>query len=151
MISPVGLALIRTFEGFSSKAYPDPLSGGDPWTYGYGSTRRPDGTPVQPGDTISKEDASLLLQLEAENLLYKVLTRAKIPSEYITQNRSDAVASFVYNLGPNKVLSSTFIKRWRYGDILGASDAMMWWVSPGTNVTKGLKLRRQAERALFLR
>jgi lysozyme len=33
-----GIALIKQREGFRSHAYPDPGSGGDPWTVGFGST-----------------------------------------------------------------------------------------------------------------
>ncbi|MEB3349297.1 MAG: lysozyme, partial [Cyanobacteriota bacterium] len=33
------LKLIIEFEGFRDKAYPDPATGGAPWTIGYGFTR----------------------------------------------------------------------------------------------------------------
>jgi hypothetical protein len=54
------LHLITEFEGFEEHAYPDPASGGDPWTIGYGFTRLHN-QPVQPGDTISRQQADLLL------------------------------------------------------------------------------------------
>jgi GH24 family phage-related lysozyme (muramidase) len=44
--------LIAQFEGFVGHAYPDPASGGEPWTIGYGFTSL-DGRPVQPGDTMA--------------------------------------------------------------------------------------------------
>jgi hypothetical protein len=53
-------ALIAQFEGFVDHAYPDPASGGDPWTIGYGFTSLQD-RPVQPGDTISEAEAKLQL------------------------------------------------------------------------------------------
>lgn len=40
------LQLIKEFEGCHLSAYPDPLSGGEPWTIGYGTTRFPDGSAV---------------------------------------------------------------------------------------------------------
>lgn len=33
-ISEKGITLIKEFEGCSLKAYPDPGTGGDPWTIG---------------------------------------------------------------------------------------------------------------------
>ena len=37
-MTPAGLARLKLDEGFEAEAYPDPLSGGDPWTIGYGAT-----------------------------------------------------------------------------------------------------------------
>ena len=50
--------IIKEYEGFSEIAYRCPAG---IWTYGFGSTKRPDGTPVQEGDTISKQAAEALL------------------------------------------------------------------------------------------
>ncbi|EAW4242513.1 lysozyme, partial [Salmonella enterica subsp. enterica] len=47
-ISDRGVALIKTFEGCRLKAYPDPKTGGAPWTIGYGWTGKVDGKPVTP-------------------------------------------------------------------------------------------------------
>ena len=40
------LLIIKTFEGFSEKAYPDPDTNAAPYTIGYG-TYYPDGSPVK--------------------------------------------------------------------------------------------------------
>ena len=42
----LALPLIRGFEGCRLAAYPDPLSGGAPWTIGWGSASHLDGRPV---------------------------------------------------------------------------------------------------------
>lgn len=42
-ISEKGITLIKEFEGCSLTAYPDPGTGGDPWTIGYGWTHSVDG------------------------------------------------------------------------------------------------------------
>ena len=47
------VSLIAEFEGFVDHAYPDPASGGEPWTIGYGFTQL-QGRAVRPGDTISR-------------------------------------------------------------------------------------------------
>ena len=49
-LSPEALTLIRQWEGCRLSAYPDPASGGEPWTIGYGHT----GPEVTAGLTISR-------------------------------------------------------------------------------------------------
>ena len=55
------LKMIRDFEGFRSDAYPDPATGSEPWTIGYGFTQL-NGEPVHPGDVISESHAERILQ-----------------------------------------------------------------------------------------
>ena len=57
---------MQHFEGYQSSAYPDPESGAEPWTIGWGSTSYADGTPVQAGDTIGQEQADALLASRLE-------------------------------------------------------------------------------------
>ncbi len=45
--------LINDFDGFRDKADPDPATGGDPLTIGYGFTRI-NGLPVVPGQSLSR-------------------------------------------------------------------------------------------------
>ena len=56
-INKAGFDLIRNFEGLRLKAYPDPGTGGDPWTVGYGHT----GKDVTPGLVITNDRADELL------------------------------------------------------------------------------------------
>ena len=49
----VALPLVKEFEGCRLTAYPDPESGGEPWTIGWSTTTDYDGSPVKAGDTIS--------------------------------------------------------------------------------------------------
>ena len=49
--------LIRRYEGFSEKAYPDPCSGDKPYTIGYGTQYYPDGAPVKIGQRCTEEKA----------------------------------------------------------------------------------------------
>lgn len=57
MISARGLDLIKAHEGLRLDAYPDPASGGDPWTIGYGHTQG-----VEPGQRITQEQADAFLR-----------------------------------------------------------------------------------------
>lgn len=60
--SDEGIALIKDFEGCRLTAYPDPGTGGAPWTIGYGWTLPVDGKPVRPGMTIDQATADRLLK-----------------------------------------------------------------------------------------
>jgi hypothetical protein len=58
----VARPLVREFESCKLSAYPDPETGAEPWTIGWGSTTYNDGTPVKAGDQISQELADALLE-----------------------------------------------------------------------------------------
>lgn len=62
-----GIELIKRFEGCHLEAYPDPLTKAKPYTIGWGSTKKKDGTPFALGEVITQEEADelLLYQLEA--------------------------------------------------------------------------------------
>jgi hypothetical protein len=57
----VALPLVKDFEGCQLIAYPDPETGAEPWTIGWGSTAYADGRQVRKGDRISQELADTLL------------------------------------------------------------------------------------------
>ncbi len=97
--SQKGISLIKSSEGLCLTAYPDPATGGAPWTIGYGASRG-----VTKGMRITAEQAERMLlndvggfEPEIENLV-KVL---------LNQNQWDALMSFVYNLGSANLASST--------------------------------------------
>ena len=56
-ISDDGIDMIKSFEGLVMMAYPDPGTGGEPWTIGYGHTKN-----VRPGMMITEEQAEQLLR-----------------------------------------------------------------------------------------
>ncbi|HHJ4404335.1 TPA: lysozyme [Citrobacter freundii] len=142
-----GIALIKCFEGCRLTAYPDPGTGGAPWTIGYGWTHPIDGKPVKPGMTIDQETADRLLKtglVGYENDVLKVV-RVKL-----TQGQFDALVSFAYNVGSRALSTSTLLKKLNAGDIKGAADEFLRWNKSGGKVMPGLTNRREAERALFL-
>lgn len=146
-ISEKGVALIKEFEGCRLTAYPDPKTGGAPWSIGYGWTHPVDGKPVKQGLTIDRATADRLLKAGLVSYEQDVsrLVRVKL-----TQGQFDALVSFVYNLGAMRFSTSTLLRKLNAGDYVGAADEFLRWVSPGTKVEAGLRRRRQAERALFL-
>ncbi len=145
------IALIKEFEGCHLSAYPDPLSGGDPWTIGYGTTRYSSGTPVQRGDKINVIEADMLLRLEVDRIAEKL--RTTVPHwKAMDDNQRSALVSFACNLGAGFYGSAGFetISRClRERDWADVPAALELYRNPGTNVEAGLLRRRRAEGKLW--
>lgn len=145
--SEKGIRLIKQFEGCRLTAYPDPGTGGDPWTIGYGWTHPVDGKPVKRGMTIDQATADRLLKTGLVGYENDVLKVAKVK---LTHGQFDALVSFAYNVGSRALSTSTLLKKLNDGDIKGAADEFLRWNKAGGKVLNGLTRRREAERALFL-
>ena len=137
-ISAEGLSLIKKFEGCELEAYQ--CSAGV-WTIGYGHTKD-----IEEGMTITKEQAEEMLVDELHEYESYV-------NEYVTveleQNQFDALVSWVYNLGPTNLKSSTMLKVLNSGDFDGVPAQIKRWNKAGGNVLEGLVRRREAEALLF--
>jgi GH24 family phage-related lysozyme (muramidase) len=145
------LKLIKEFEGCHLRAYPDPLSGGAPWTIGYGTTRYSDGRAVSKGDEINAIEADLLLRQEVDRIAEKLRTTIPFWVE-MTDAQKCALISFAYNLGSGFYGAKgfeTISRRLREKDWPGVPDALLLYRNPGTNVEAGLKRRRIAEGDLW--
>ncbi len=145
--SDKGIALIKQFEGCKLTAYPDPGTGGAPWTIGYGWTQPVDGKPVRPGMTIDQATADRLLKTGLVSYENDVLRLVKVK---LSQSQFDALVSFTYNLGSRSLSTSTLLSKLNAGDYAGAADEFLRWNKAGGKVLNGLTRRREAERALFL-
>lgn len=145
--SEKGIKNIKDFEGCSLTAYPDPGTGGAPWTIGYGWTHPVDGKPVKRGMTIDQDTADRLLKTGLVGYENDVLKVAKVK---LTQGQFDALVSFAYNVGSRALSTSTLLKKLNDGDIKGAADEFPRWNKSGGKVMSGLTRRREAERTLFL-
>jgi len=142
-----GLLLITQFEGFSAKAYADPLTGEKQITIGFGSTKNQNGDEWQLGDTITRTLAEKLLknQLEEDYLPHLL----KIPYwKDMTPVKQGALLSFSYNLG-NRFYGSpdfetiTQVLNKREWDKV--PNTFYIYRNPGTKVELGLARRRAAE------
>lgn len=145
--SDKGIALIKQFEGCKLTAYPDPGTGGAPWTIGYGWTQTVDGKPVRPGMTIDQATADRLLKTGLVSYENDVLRLVKVK---LSQGQFDALVSFTHNLGSRSLSTSTLLSKLNAGDYAGAADEFPRWNKAGGKVLNGLTRRREAERALFL-
>jgi lysozyme len=146
-ISPAGVALVKQFEGLRLAAYPDPGSGGDPWTIGYGTTIYPSGDKVQRGDTITAEQAEEYLRHDLRKFESAVSRAVLAP---VSQEQFDALVSLTYNIGEGAFGRSTLLRKLNAGDASGAAEEFLRWVNAGGKPMAGLRRRREAERAMFL-
>jgi lysozyme len=138
-----GLELIKSFEGCRLEAYPDPGTGGAPWTIGWGTTAG-----VTPGMRITQQEADDLLAEDVGKAAGVVTRLVKVP---LNQNQFDALTSFVYNCGAGNFQQSTLLRLLNEGAGEAAADEFPKWVHGGNGATlPGLVRRRAAERSLFL-
>jgi len=146
-----GVHLIQQFEGLRLNVYPDPLSGGKPYTVGYGCTRKKDGSTWSMGEHITKAEALDLLYHQIEHDFLPGLT--KIPYwDEMNDNQRSGLLSFAWNVGAafygskgfNSISTCLKNKDWQ-----NVPQVLMKYVNPGTNVERGLRTRRQAEGQVF--
>ena len=134
--------LIKEFEGCELTAYPDPATGNNPWTIGYGST-----IGVHPGMVITQEEAEQRLVSDVKRFAEGVNQMVTVP---MTQGEFDALCSFSFNLGLGNLRSSTLLRKLNAGDKEAAANQFLVWNMAAGRIMTGLTRRREAERALFL-
>jgi GH24 family phage-related lysozyme (muramidase) len=147
----VALPVAKEFEGCRLTAYPDPETGAEPWTIGWGSTTYDDGAPVKQGDRISQELADALLAGRLERDCRLLAERMPLWQQ-LSVNQQAALLSFTYNCGPNWFGSSgfsTLTKALSSGALDAVPAALMLYVNPGGPSEAGLRRRRKAEAALW--
>ncbi|MGH2622045.1 MAG: lysozyme [Sphingobacterium sp.] len=141
-----GIDLIKEFEGFRGDAYPDPGSGGEPYTIGYGTTRYAGRGKVKMGDSISEKEAEKYLSYDVIMFETAVQSLVEVP---LTQNQFDALVSFAYNLGTTALAGSTLLRELNKGRYESAAGQFERWVYASGKKLKGLIRRRIAEKQLF--
>jgi len=148
MINQATVDLVKEFEGLRLKAYPDPATGGEPITIGYGTTAAA-GVGIVPklGMTITEAEAETYLVKALESFAAKI--RPKITA-LINGNEFGAFLSLAYNIGPGAFAKSSALRKFNAGDKAGAANAILLWNKAGGKFMKGLERRRAAERRLFL-
>ena len=138
-----GLELMHYYEQCRLTAYPDPATGGAPWTVGYGDTA-PD---VKPGLVITQQEAddrfANRLAREFEPGVSRLLTRDP------KQGQFDAFVSLAYNIGLGNFGKSTALRKFNMGEMDAAASAILSWDKAAGKTMKGLQRRRWAESKVF--
>jgi lysozyme len=137
-----GVHLTETGEGLRLEAYPDPGTGGAPWTIGYGRAHG-----VKPGDTCTQEQAEQWL---TEDIVTAEAAVNRLVRANLTQHQFDALVDFTFNAGVGNFASSTLLKDLNAGYLqLAANEFKRWDMAGGAHLA-GLAHRRAAETELFL-
>jgi lysozyme len=159
----IACALIRGFEGCVLHAYPDPATGGEPWTIGYGAT----GPSIRPGAVWTREQAEADLRGRVDAML--AIMGGFLPST-LPPGAVAALASLAYNIGcPHgacrrpppvgstsrdccccRLETSSVVAKLHAGDLAGAAASFDVWNKAAGKVNPGLVKRRAAERETFL-
>lgn len=98
-MTPYLMADLKRDEGCRLVAYPDPRSGGAPWTIGYGHT----GREVHPGLIIGQEQAEDYLAQDI-TLTCRGLDTALPGWRRPEDPRQDVIVNMAFNLGVHKLL-----------------------------------------------
>lgn len=142
-ISPAGLQLIKSFEGFRETAVRLPDGR---WTIGYGHVRT-----AREGLTISPKDADALLLHDLKPIENAVSNMIYAP---LMQGQFDALVSLAFNISMGQFRDSEIVRLMNSGDYLGAANAFDLWRKARLHgrviVVDALVRRRAAEKALFL-
>lgn len=137
--SEQGRNLIKQSEGLRLKAYRCPA--GVP-TIGWGHTEG-----VKMGMRITQEQAERLLTQDlqpVERLLNKMGVQFR-------QGQFDALASWIFNLGTGRFVSSTLCKRIQEGAAdETVTDEIVKWIYSGGRPLSGLMTRRVKEANMYL-
>lgn len=150
--SAAGRKVLEYFEGRENEAYPDPATGGDPWTIGVGHI----GPDVFKGLVWSDEQIDVQLELDLLRFEHDVTQLLK--GHPVTQGQYDALVLFAFNLGSDidqdtiaeGLGDSTLLKKLLANDPQGAAAEFKKWVNAAGKPMKGLRRRRAAEQSIFL-
>ena len=147
-IGPEGIALIKRFEGCARlrtdglvEAYPDPATGGAPWTIGWGAT----GPDIGP-DTVWTQ-AQCDTRLERDLSRYSAEVSEALGQVPCDQHQFDALVSFHYNTGA--IARATLTHKHIAGDHEAAAAEFARWNMAAGRVLRGLTRRRACEAALY--
>ena len=137
-ISKEGIDLIKEFEGCELTAY---RCSANVLTIAYGRIKG-----VKEGDTCTKEQAEEWLHEELIEYESYINDMVEVS---LLQNQFDALVSWVYNLGPSNLKSSTLLKVLNAGEYKSVPEQIKRWNKASGKVLEGLVRRREAESLLF--
>jgi lysozyme len=148
-VGPDGQTLGHYYEGLENAAYPDPATGGEPWTCGIGCTGTDSkGAPIT-SDTYWEDDEALHEYGWRMDNEFAPGVKDAVTAP-MNQKEFDAMVDLAYNIGVGAFAGSTLVRKFNAGDKQGAADQFPEWNMADGEVMKGLQRRRWAERHVFL-
>jgi len=133
-LSAAGLIGLAVSEGYTDHAIV-PTKGDVP-TVGFGTTTRPDGSPVQMGDRTNPIEALQRKAKDIEKFESDIKRCVRVP---LSQVEYDLYTDLAYNIGTGREGvkdgfcwarrggQSTIVRRLNAGDYVGACDAILMW------------------------
>ena len=154
-VSQAGIDLLHHFEGCARKrsdgmveAYPDPGTGGAPWTIGWGSTRNGLHGFVNRNTVWTQRQCDERFEDDLRRVYVPQVLKA-LDGAPVTQGQLDALVSFAYNLGAGALGRSTLLRKHKAGDYAGAAREFLRWNRAAGRVMAGLTRRREAEARMY--
>lgn len=147
-LNAAGLALIKEHEGLRLNAYPDPGTGGEPWTIGYGHTSAAGAPKVFQGMRILQQDAEDILKRDLKKFERAVAARVKVP---LNDNQFSALVSFCFNVGEGNFEKSSVLREVNAKRFANVPSKLAMWNKAAGKVMKGLVRRRADEGRLFMK
>ena len=141
-LNQAGIDLIKSFESLALEAYPDPGTGGDPWTIGYGHTKG-----VCEGDTCTEDQANQWLEDDLADAIQGVTDLVTIA---LNDNQFSALISFAFNCGVHNLKISTLLREINDSNFNHIVVNFEMWDKAAGKVMTGLFRRRAAEANLFM-
>lgn len=140
----IAMPIIKGFEGFSARRYPDPPGSGK-YSIGYGHQ-------VQPGEPY--DENYVMSDAEGDSVLRSDMAASysdvqEFVSVELTPNQAAALISFRYNVGSGAFQSSSLVSLLNQGDYEGAAAQFPQWIHSGGLVSQSLVVRRAQEQELF--
>ena len=116
--------IICRYEGYKEKAAADPVTGGHPYTFGYGSQFYPDGSPIKEGHCVTKQKALEFLN----NEIYVIDSELDKLHLDIDSSMREALISFIHSIGWEAFLYSSVIDYVDASKYHAAVDEMNRWI-----------------------
>jgi lysozyme len=98
-------------------------------------------------EEVTKDEAKALLRRHLDHVEVAILRLIRVP---LNENEFSSLCSWTYNLGSGRLQSSTLRARLNRNNRLGASQEFPKWVRASGKIMRGLVIRRERERQLFL-
>lgn len=144
---PLAVDLIKAFEG-CARVRPDGLIGAYICPAGYPTQGWGIVVPSIDVPPITRDMADAILAREVPRYMADALKASPVLARY--PERLAAITSFVFNLGAARYRASTLRRLIDAQEWALAADELPKWCRGGGRVLRGLQLRREAERRLFL-
>jgi lysozyme len=145
---PIGLDLVRYFEGWEATAYNDP-SGYCTIGYGHLIALKRCGE-IDLGEfkdrTLTEDEGLAILE---KDTAYARISVGDLVTGDLTNEEFSALASFVFNVGSKNFENSSMLTLLNGNDKESASTQFSRWIKSNGVVLSGLKTRRACERTLF--